>query len=247
MYTLIIFSLLVFLPLPVMASTGRKSGSGYRAIFEGVMSVAMAMLLMFCIAAASGHPIGKLIAGDLHIFAEAAAQNEMLVNMLGMEDASASERVAALTSVYTYTINALPAVVLVWCTVLSYFEYRIVSKLSRKMKNPLPMLTPFHEFTLPKTALWGWVLIYLMTLIAVVLDIAGSNVLEANIQVLFQFVFQIQGMAVIFYFCHQKKLPVIVPVLLCALFYPTAIGQLMLSLLGFLDLGFGLRKAITKH
>lgn len=247
MYTLIIFSLLIFLPLPIMASTARKTGRGYRAVFEGVLSVAMSMLLMFCIAAAAGHPIGKLIAGDLQMFSEAAAQNEQFVKMLGMSEATVSERVSVITNVYTFAINALPGVILMWATVIAYFEYKAVSRFSQKSKNPLPLLSPLREFSMPRTALWGWVLIYVMTFIAVALDITGSDVLQVNIQLLFQFVFQIQGVAVIFFFCHMKKFHGIVPIILCGMFFPTAIGQMMLSLLGFLDLGFGLRKNITKR
>lgn len=247
MYTLIIFSVLVFLPLPLMASAARKTKKSYRAIFEGVLGVAIAMMLMFIIASATGNPVGRAIASDLQLFCETAASNNQIVSMLGMEKVPLGERVKTLTKVYTYAINALPATMLVWSTIIAYFEYMIISIISRRAKYPLPELTKLKDFSMPKKALWGWILIYLMTFVVTLLGFMDSNILQINIQVLFQFAFQIQGLAVVFYFCDSKKWPKVVAVILCLFFLPTAIGQMLLCMIGFLDLGFGLRKIITRR
>ncbi|QHI72230.1 DUF2232 domain-containing protein [Aminipila terrae] len=247
MYTLIIFSVLVFLPLPLMASAARKTKNGYKAIFEGVLGVATAMMLMFIMASVTGHPVGQAIASDLQSFCETAAGNNQIVTMLGMETIPFSERVSTLTKVYTYAINALPATILVWSTIIAYFEYIVISKISSKSKYPLPELGKLKDFSMPKKALWGWILIYLMTLAVSLTGFMHSNVLQINIQVLFQFVFQIQGLAVVFYFCALRKWPKTVAVILCLLFLPTAIGQMLLCMIGFLDLGFGLRKILTRR
>ncbi len=247
MYTLIIFSVLVFLPLPLMASVARKTKKSYRAIFEGVLGVAIAMMLMFIIASATGNPVGRAIASDLQLFCETAASNNQIVSMLGMEKVPFGERVNTLTKVYTYAINALPATMLVWSTIIAYFEYMIISIISRRAKYPLPELTKLKDFSMPKKALWGWILIYLMTFVVTLLGFMDSNILQINIQVLFQFAFQIQGLAVVFYFCDSKKWPKVVAVILCLFFLPTAIGQMLLCMIGFLDLGFGLRKIITRR
>lgn len=247
MYTLIIFSVLVFLPLPLMASAARKTNNGYRAIFEGVLGVAIAMMLMFIIASFTGNPVGRAIASDLRLFCETAANSNQIVSMLGMEKVPYNERVNTLTKVYTYAINALPATMIVWSTIIAYFEYMLISRVSRKAKHPLPELAKLKDFSMPKKALWGWILIYLMTFAVTLLGFMDSSVLQINIQVLFQFAFQIQGLAVVFYFCDSKKWPKIVAVILCLVFFPTAIGQMLLCVIGFLDLGFELRKIITRR
>lgn len=247
MHILIIFSVLVFLPLPLMASVAKKTGNGYKAVFEGVIGVAITMMFIFIIASVSGNPVGQVIAAELQFFCETAANNNQIVTMLGMETLSFSERVSELTKVYTFAINALPATILVWATIIAYFEYIFISRLSKKAKYPLPILPKFKDFSMPKRALWGWILIYLMTFVVTLIGFMESNVLQVNIQVLFQFVFQIQGLAVIFYFCDFKKWSKIVTVILCLVFLPTVIGQMLLSMMGFLDLGFGLRKIITRR
>ncbi|QAT41764.1 DUF2232 domain-containing protein [Aminipila luticellarii] len=247
MYILIIFSVLVFLPLPLMASAARKTKNGFYAVFESILGVATAMMLMFIIASVTGNPVGQAISSDLQSFCEAAAQNDQFVTMLGMENISMNERISTLTKVYTYAINALPATILVWSTIIAYFEYIIISKISSKSKYPFPELAKLKDFTMPKKALWGWILIYVMTFLVSVFGFKHSDVLQINIQVLFQFAFQIQGIAVIFYFCDLRKWPRAVAVVFCLLFFPTAIGQMLLCLIGFFDLGFGLRKIITRR
>ena len=246
MYTLIIFSVLFFLPLPLMASAARQTKNGYTAIFQGVIGVAIAMMVMFIIASISGNPVGQAIASDLQTFCETAANNNQLVTMLGMDKISYEERVSTLTKVYTYAINALPATMLVWSTIIAYFEYMFVSGLSKESKYPLPQLAKLKDFSMPKKALWGWILIYLMTFAVTLVGFENSSVLHINVQVLFQFAFQIQGLAVIFYFCHSKRWPKVAAVIISLLFFPTAIGQMLLCMIGFLDLGFGLRKIITR-
>lgn len=245
MYTLIIFSIMVFLPLPIMASEARKTQNGYKAVFQGVFGVAVSMALIFAVATAAGSPIGQAISTDLQGFCETMAGTDQIVSMLGMESASFEERVSTLTSVYTYAINALPSIILVWATIIAYFEYLLISKMSKYSKNPLPKMMELKDFSMPKKALWGWILIYLMTIAVTLMGFMESTVLQINIQVLFQFAFQIQGIAVIFYFCNYKKWSKVFAVIICLLFLPTAIGQMLLCMMGFMDLGFGLRKIIT--
>lgn len=247
MYILIIFSVLVFLPLPLMALTSQKTGNAYKAIFQAVIGVAIAMMLIFILASFSGNPVGHIIAAELQSFCETVANNNQIVTMLGMDKLSFDERINELVKIYTYAINALPATLLVWATIIAYFEYMFISRINKKAKYPLPDLPKVKDFSLPKKALWGWVLIYLMTLFFILIGFVESNILQINIQVLFQFVFQIQGIAVIFYFCDYKKWSKVVTIILCLVFLPTIIGQMLLCTMGFLDLGFGLRKIITRH
>ena len=115
------------------------------------------------------------------------------------------------------------------------------------MKNPLPMLAPISEFSMPRRAVWGWIFIYLMSMGVALAGFSAGDVLLINSQLLFQFVFQIQGVAVMFYFCKMKKLNNIVPIILCLIVAASAMGQMLLCLLGFMDLGFGLRRMMKKR
>lgn len=247
MYSLLIMTILIFLPLPIMASTARKTGNGYKAVFEGVFSVGVALMMMFMIAASTGHPIGSSMLTGLQSFCESAAQTDRVVAMLGLQELSMPERISTLTKMYSYAINSLPAITMMCATVLAYLEYRIMSRASQKMKNPLPMLSPLSEFSLPRRAVWGWVFIYLMSMGVALAGFSAGDVLQINAMLLFQFVFQIQGVAVVFYFCKIKKLNNIVPIILCMIIAASAMGQMLLCLLGFMDLGFGLRRMMKKR
>ncbi|MBN7773380.1 DUF2232 domain-containing protein [Clostridium aminobutyricum] len=247
MYTLIIFSAVLFLPVPIMVMAARKSGSGYRAILEGVIGVALAMVLFFVIAALNGMPVGQTIAENLQTISENMAANSEFVKLAGLEEQSFTERVSAISQIYTYAINALPAVILSWATIIAYFEYLIISKASLKKKEPLPQLSKFKNFSMPWKALWGWILIYALTWIVVSFGFEQGNVLQINIQILFELAFEIQGMAVIFYFIESKRQPKVIAALLCIVFMCTNLGKLLLSALGFLDLALGLRKVRIKR
>ena len=246
MYSLVIMSILIFLPLPIMVSTARKTSNGYKAIFDGVLAVGVALMMLFIIAAATGNSIGKYMLMGLQSFCEAAAETEQIVSMLGLQEVSMPERVSVLTKVYSYAINSLPAIIIMCSTILCYFEYRFLARAIQKSKYPLPMLEPFSDFTMPRMAIWGWVFIYLMSMLVSWLGFSAGEVLQINIQLLFQFVFQIQGAAVLFYFCKMKKFNKVVPIILCLIIVASAIGQMLLCLLGFLDLGFSLRNRMKK-
>ncbi len=247
MYTLIIFSVLFFLPLPLMASAARRTRNAYKAIFEGVIGVAIAIMILFVVASFAGNPVGQNIAANLNVFSETAAKSDQVVSILHMGDIPFAERVSTLNKVYAYAINALPATMLIWATIIAYFEYMLISKMSEKSRYPLPRLSKLKDFSMPRKALLGWIFIYLMTLIITIFNFTGSNVLQINIQLLFEFAFQIQGIAAVFYFCDFKKWPKISAIIGCLIFFLTAIGQLLLCIIGFLDLGFGLRKIITRR
>ena len=247
MYSLIIILVMAILPLPIMVSTARKSGNAYKAVFEGVLSVGVALMMMFMMAASTGNPVGKVLLENVQTICQMAAESSQVASMLGMEDASAMERLTVLTKVYSYAINALPAVIIMCSTVLLYLEYRIMARMTKMAKNPLPMPAPLSEFTMNRMTVWGWVFIYLMSLGVTLMGFPAGDVLQVNTQLLFQFVFQIQGVAVIFFYCKMKKLNDIIPVLLCMFFMASALGQMLLCLLGFLDLGFGLRARIKKR
>lgn len=247
MFTFIIFLAVFILPMPIMVLVARKRGNGYRAILEGVIGVALTMVLFFVIAAINGMPIGQAIASNLQTISESMAANTEFAKLAGLEDQSYTERVAAISQIYTYAINALPAVILSWATIIAYFEYRIISRASLKSKAPLPQLSKFKNFSMPWKALWGWILIYILTWIVVTIGFEQGNVLQINIQILFELAFEIQGMAVIFYFIESKKQPKVLAALLCIVFIGTNLGKLLLSALGFLDLALGLRRIRVKR
>lgn len=242
MFAPLILAIIFFLPLPVMRVYGRNIKDGYKTIFIGVGLVAAGITAVFILARFMGSPIGASIAENLGEVTAVASENPTVVDMMGLGKVAPQERVKVLTEAYTYAFNALPALMLILATLVSYMEYRILVRFTAGGSEPLTALTPIKDFSLPKRAFWGWIIIYAVTAMSVILGVYGSDVLQANVQLLFQFVFQIQGVAVIFFFCSYKKWSSKIGLILSIIFFLTSIGQMLLCLLGFLDLGFGLRK-----
>lgn len=246
MYILILIACLFFLPLPLMAASVRKGRYGYKAIFDSVVGLAMVMLLLFSIASVTGMPVGETMAKNMKSITEITTETSRLSNMLGISGMDPKEQIEALTKIYTYTINALPGTFIVWGTVISYFEYMILARITAKSRTPFPALTPLKDFSLPKESLLGWCVIYILGMATVMLKLSVGEILFVNIQLIFQLVFEIQGIAVLLYIFAVKKVHKAVPAALTAIMFLTSIGQLILTILGFLDLGLNIRKVLEQ-
>lgn len=67
-----------------------------------------------------------------------------------------------------------------------------------------------------------------------------------SLELLFTFIFSIQGLAVIFFFGYSKKIPKPVVLIVSGIFIFTWLGQTFLFLLGLTDLVLEIRKRYTQ-
>ena len=88
-------------------------------------------------------------------------------------------------------------------------------------------------------------IIFLLSWVLAKTGIKIGDLLYANINALFNFVFCLQGMSVIFMFCHKKGAPKAIAVIIILFFLFTGLGKIALLLLGFADVMFRLKEKLS--
>ncbi|MGA9289861.1 MAG: YybS family protein [Anaerobacillus sp.] len=101
-----------------------------------------------------------------------------------------------------------------------------------------PVFKPIREWAFPKSFLWYYLVVTILMMVGLeegsIAFVAAINVYSILNALIF-----VQGLAVIYFFSHQRGWPIVVPILL------TFIGFALTSfivIIGIIDLGFGLRR-----
>jgi uncharacterized protein YybS (DUF2232 family) len=141
---------------------------------------------------------------------------------------------------------AFPGTLIVFSLVAAYLNYGFLSWLIGKTGRKISSLPPFRTFSLPRNIIIGALIIYLLSYITVNMGIIDKNLMMFSLEMVFTFVFSMQGLAVIFYFGYSKKIPKIVLVVISAIFVLTWLGQTFLFLLGLTDIILDIRKRFSQ-
>ncbi len=249
MYIINFFIIFFVTPLIVMASIGKRIKNGYKIIGICVLISSIFLALTFGILSMFGRPLGEFISGNIDRIASTAVHSEEITSMLGFSELSPSERLSKLVEIYTLAVNSVPALLIIILTVISYLEYLLISSFKIGKDKLVSDLLPLRDLTFPKETVWGAIAIYMITFAIKSLDVYlgdVGDVLEINARILFQFLFQIQGISVLLFLIDKKNWHKSIGILIIIVFFMNAIGQMLLSFIGFFEMGFGLRKVIDK-
>ncbi|MEH7237935.1 YybS family protein [Bacillus sp. JJ1562] len=113
----------------------------------------------------------------------------------------------------------------------------VLIRLKVKM-NPFP---PFRDINFPKSILWYYLLILLLSFVEMEKGTFGYTAF-LNLFFVLQLFMVIQGLSFIYYFCHQKGITKAVPIVLTVL---SPFLLYIIRILGIIDLGFQLRNRIS--
>lgn len=107
----------------------------------------------------------------------------------------------------------------------------------------VPKWKPFREWVLPRSLLWYYLIVLLISLFVPTEEESYFYAAVLNLSFVLQFLMFIQGLSFIYYFFHVKKQPVAVPVFITAvIFIFPAFSLPLVRILGIIDLGFHLRE-----
>jgi len=166
--------------------------------------------------------------------------------MMGMKELEMDTLQLALEQMKEMTKLAVPGTIIVFSMVIAYLNYAVISWVIGKTGKKISKLPPFRVFSLPKSIVLGSLLIYVLSYITISMGIIGKDLIMFNLELLFTFVFFIQGLAVVFYFGYLKKIPKIVSLMVAGIFLFTWLGQTFLFLLGLTDVVLDIRKRFSQ-
>ena len=244
-FTLILF-VIILVPLPIIIIDGSRGNSSYKTILKSILASCIGVVIMFAAAAVSGTSLGQQFMDVVSEVARTLAGNEEMMKQVGMSDLSFAERVSTITSIYAVINNLLPGALIIMIMTVSYLEYRLMAFLSRSMKASLTPLPRFSGFGWPRNAMVGFLVIFVLSWIVGAIPAFRATYLYANIGMIFQFVFEIQGLAVMFFLVESKRAPKIIAVFLLLAIMITNIGRLIIFAIGIIDFIMGIRNKISQ-
>lgn len=244
MYLTFVFIAALVLPVPIMIQAMGKRLSPYRVVLEGIFAGVIGSILIMIIASATGNGILDTLQESVRYMAQTLAKDPMVGDLLGKETTE-TERVQFFTQVYGQAADLVPSTICIFTAIAAYIEYTILSRIV-KPGGALALKMPrFREFDLPRNVIIGWVIIFLLSWVLAKTGIKIGDLLYANINALFNFVFCLQGMSVIFMFCHKKGAPKAIAVIIILFFLFTGLGKIAMLLLGFADVMFRLKEKLS--
>lgn len=245
MYGLGIIIIILFVPAAIMLKYVPMRERPYKVLTEATAAAALGILFVFVLASSTGVSLGERLGEMSDQAINILLANESFMNNSALAEMSADEIRKALSVFYTLLINSLPGILLIITAIFSYIEYILITKALASKVDNIRKLPEFKNFTLPKSALWGWLTVFgAAWLVSRGFDI-GEMVL-INIGILMEFSFVVQGSAVIFYFMDSRRIPKPVAVIIIFLFISTRMTQTLLFTFGVVDLVFNFRSRMNR-
>lgn len=244
MYLLLIYFLILVVPVAVMPRYIKSgSASPYRIVLYGTIGTAAAIVIVFMAASMSGQGIFAQISGMIETMAAELAKNPMVAETLGMASASQAERTKMLTQLYDNVFAVMPACLMILGLVVSYVEYIIISRIMTR-RFQVKRMPKFREFSWPGSAFMGVMGMYLISWVLTATGVFADNMVYMNMDMLFNFVFSIQGVSVVLMFCHMKRVPKAAGVVIAVVMWMIYVGRMALLIIGMFDLILGLKRRI---
>ena len=245
MLTLLIM-LIIVIPAPVMLRHMLSGRNAYRGVLEGSLSAmtgVAALFLLYWIMT------GETFFDTLNSALSRISVEDMNMNaytLMGAKPLGADEMQLMLDNMKETTKLAIPGLLIIFCMIIAYVNYAVLSWALAKRVKRVSSLPPFRSFSLPKNSVIGSLVIYLLAYLTVDMGIIDQKLIMFNLEMLFTFVFSVQGLAVVFYFGYRKRIPKLVVAVIAGIFYLTWFGQTFLFFLGLVDVVFDIRKRFSQ-
>lgn len=139
-----------------------------------------------------------------------------------------------------------PSLLVVSSFIAAYLILLVCGVILKRFKMPLPERIPFREWKLPRSMIWYYVGVTLISLFVPLETGSFTNMAIVNLLFMLQALFIIQGLSFVFYFAYNKRIAKAVPVIVAIFAMLTPIGLLLIRLLGIIDIGFDLRQRVNQ-
>lgn len=137
---------------------------------------------------------------------------------------------------------AVPALVTISVFFTTFILITVNLPILKRLGVDVPKFAPFRDMRLPRSVLWYYLIILLISLF--VEPTIGSTlyVIVLNFSFVLWILFVMQGISFLFFFIHEKGLPNMLKVVVAIIAIPF---YSIIMLLGILDLGFNIRGFVT--
>ncbi len=251
---LVSFVLLLILAYPLaiiftitFASTGVVIGELYRrekpafaVLLGGSLTVITALIVNF---------IGSIVLLDIHpiravqdVLTDSVEQTESLLAVFGDQQATFE----AAQELIDQLIVITPSLFILIGVAFAFIVQWLASITARMLKSEVSTFPPLREWSFPKAFIWYYLIMYIFILIGVDEGTTMYTIVY-NLFPILEMVMVIQGLALIFFFFHKKKIHIAVPISILFLSVLFPFMLYLVRILGIIDLGFELRKRLDSN
>ena len=248
MYTSLILLIIILVPIPVMMKYMLAGNHAYRCIREGAMTTVLGVMLTFMfVSVFTGVSLFERIDW---IYSQISINDLALTPgyaSFGLNQLEPEQLERIFTATKEYIKLAIPGAAVVMTILSAYLNYLWLSFALRKMGKQVHLLPPFKTFSLPKNVLLGAIIVYALAYLAGSMEIVDQRLLMVNVEIIFGFLFSVQGLAFIFFFGNLRRIPKALLVLISAIFILTTFGHTVLFMTGLVDIAFDMRKRFSQN
>lgn len=234
MYTSLIFFCLFIFPIASLVQCIRRGLNPYNGVLSGTVAVGFGSTAIFIMATLSGTSVGA----EMEAAFEAVIPS-LLQSMPGQEE--------LIRNNIDIIISGFPSTILLMGAVVSYVEYIILSKFIKNGDKGAWQMARLREFSWPRSGIYGWLLIFLLSWLAGLTGVPGGDLVLINVQSIFEAAFALQGTSLLLMFFFMKKTPRGLGPALAIFAWLMPMGKSILFLLGVGDIMLGLRTRISQR
>lgn len=246
MYASLALIVAVFAPLPTLVTSIKGRVTPFRAVVNGIVAGAVGALIVMVIAQITGVNVFEQLSEQTELAAQTIASTPEMAEAIGGSGLSEAEIVKGITDIYSTVIQSLPTTICIVAAIASYIEYIILSKIYKPGGVKAIPMTKMRELELPRNIVTIWVVLYIVSLFVKGNDGLDFDFVFLNITAIFNMLFILQGMSLIFMLCYAKRLPKALAVIVIILLLGMNIGNLILELAGFADVLFGFKQRMKQ-
>ncbi|WP_209125195.1 YybS family protein [Alkalihalobacillus sp. BA299] len=235
-------------PIPLFFGAGgivvgelyRREKSGLAVLLGGSLTYIVSIILFFIVS------IVLLGIHPLHTTQELMRQSiETAESMLVGMGQETNEQLVAFYE-FIDMLGELGPLIIILMGVTTALLTQVFSRMIVKRFYPkVSSLPPFREWTFPKSFLWYYLIVSILVLIEVP-ETSFIYIVLINLFPLLGFIMTVQGLSFLFYYCHVKRVPKVVPILVAVFSLLLPMFLFIIRILGIVDLGFDLRKRVKK-
>lgn len=248
MYTSLILLIIILVPIPVMIKYMLAGNHAYRCIREGAVTTVLGIMLTFMFASVfTGISLFERIDW---IYSQISINDLTLTRGytgFGLDQLEPEELERVFTATKEYIKMSIPGVTVVLTILSAYLNYPWLSFVLRKLGKNVHALPPFKTFSLPKNVLLGAIIVYALSYLAGSMEIVDQQLIMINVEMIFGFLFSVQGLAFIFFFGNLRRIPKALLLLISAIFIITTFGHTVLFMMGLVDIAFDMRKRFSQN
>lgn len=146
---------------------------------------------------------------------------------------------------YKLSLLIIPSALFMISMIISYLNYLLISLILKKMEINIINIPKFSRFRLPNNIILGIIIMFVGVFIIEKMNIGYSNAIIINLITLIGSMFSIQGLSVVDFYLSRFNIFPAIRFIICIMLLFNSSMVLILTMIGFIDSIFDLRKIKT--